>query len=590
MKVKKPLHKASSILLLAFSVFITAKAQEIRPFSDINTPYNESHAVKSPNGDLYFSVGHHPENTGGSLDHGDIWISQPNLNGRWSKPLRIKALSTSGNDVVVGFPDASNILIYHDGQQIPQGIHLYTKIGNSWNYVKKLPISDFKTQSSQFSGRLSEDGKIIILSLQKEGGFGNEDLYVTFKKSDTEWSSPLNLGPMINTFGQEQTPYLSEDNSTIYFSSNFKANGRGKEIYFSRRLDDSWSNWSQPRELSKANSIGSESNYAKIFKEENIAVFTTTTNSEGMGDFMLISFENLVLEETDSLSFVEETIEQVISPQEVIAENGAMVLTIENLKKADTLSISNRHTVQQEILNSREEQISNYREDIVKSDPEKIVEQSSKKDSVSTEIMDNKVNRGEDLNKVQIMDKINKEPVEYLITIADEQVKKVLKNQDEMQEEWEKWNWNYIEISARGYIPNSLTVEEWQQLNNNTLEMVPAKAGARWVLKKIQFARSSAEFADEGTIQELDLLVNFMQENELVKIRLEGHTDNAGDPVLNKELSLARASKIRSYLTMKGIDFERIRITGWGGSKPIADNSTETGREINRRVEMYIER
>lgn len=581
MKIKKSLHKASSILLLAFSVFYAAFAQEVRPLSDINSPYNESHAVRSPNGELYFSVGHHPENTGGTMDPGDIWISQPIAKGRWSKPLRIKSLSTSGNDVAVGFTDAASILIYHDGQQMPQGIHLYTKNGNNWTYIKKLPIPDFKNQSSQFGGRLSADGKAIVMSIQNEGGFGNEDIYITFKKSETEWTAPLNLGPIINTFGQEQTPYLTIDNRTLYFSSNFKANGRGKEIYYSQRKDESWKNWSKPRELETANSIGSESNYAKIFDEDDLALFTTTSNSEGMGDFMLIAFERPVIEEEDSIEFTEELI--------VLIQDQKEEQKIDNLEQVKLVTIPD--TTSNPPIVARAEEI--RKEEMKKAEPEsaftmEIVE-SPKVEELATALK-KKVTRQEELNFVQILDQRNKRPVDYKITISDEVERKVLKSQDEMKDEWERWNWNYIEVSAKGYLPNSMTVEEWQKLRDQTLQMVQARTGARSILSKVQFNRSTSDFADARSIQELDLLVDFMKENEQIKIKLEGHTDNAGDPELNKELSLARASKIRAYMTLKGIDFERIRIAGWGGSKPIADNSTEQGREINRRVEMYIER
>ncbi|WP_291780960.1 OmpA family protein, partial [Cecembia sp.] len=125
---------------------------------------------------------------------------------------------------------------------------------------------------------------------------------------------------------------------------------------------------------------------------------------------------------------------------------------------------------------------------------------------------------------------------------------------------------------------------------NDILYLDPADSGASLVLRNIQFTRGTSEFADNRTLLELDRLVLFMKENEDITIRLEGHTDNLGDPGLNKELSIKRASKIRTYLAMKGIDFERIRTSGWGGTKPLANNNTQEGREINRRVELYIER
>ena len=71
-------------------------------------------------------------------------------------------------------------------------------------------------------------------------------------------------------------------------------------------------------------------------------------------------------------------------------------------------------------------------------------------------------------------------------------------------------------------------------------------------------------------------------------IIVEGHTDNVGDPIQNKRLSLERAYNIREYLISKGIAGFRIQFKGYGDIKPIADNNTEEGRKKNRRVEFVI--
>jgi outer membrane protein OmpA-like peptidoglycan-associated protein len=218
-------------------------------------------------------------------------------------------------------------------------------------------------------------------------------------------------------------------------------------------------------------------------------------------------------------------------------------------------------------------------------------EKSEVKKELPVAAVGNRLERETDLNLVQILDIKSKKAIDYKITITNpNSITKELTDQQSMQEEWDKWDWNSILVSAKGYIPANLSIEDWNALENNRLYMIPAVSGASLVLKNIQFAKGTAEFEDARSIQVLDQLLNFMEENENIKIRLEGHTDNAGDPGLNKDLSLKRASKIRAYLTVKGIKFERIRISGWGGTRPIADNSTEEGRELNRRVEMYIEK
>ncbi len=88
---------------------------------------------------------------------------------------------------------------------------------------------------------------------------------------------------------------------------------------------------------------------------------------------------------------------------------------------------------------------------------------------------------------------------------------------------------------------------------------------------------------------ELNKLVNILNKNPKITIQIQGHTDDSGNDVYNKELSDARAKVVREYLTSQGINQERVSSQGYGLSKPIADNDTEEGREKNRRVEFVLE-
>ncbi len=71
-----------------------------------------------------------------------------------------------------------------------------------------------------------------------------------------------------------------------------------------------------------------------------------------------------------------------------------------------------------------------------------------------------------------------------------------------------------------------------------------------------------------------------------VRIEIQGHTDNLGKAVTNQKLSEARAKAVVAYLASKGIKLNRMKAVGYGPNQPIADNSTEEGRELNRRIEM----
>jgi outer membrane protein OmpA-like peptidoglycan-associated protein len=106
-------------------------------------------------------------------------------------------------------------------------------------------------------------------------------------------------------------------------------------------------------------------------------------------------------------------------------------------------------------------------------------------------------------------------------------------------------------------------------------------------LKTLMFAQSKTDLLPTS-LKELDLIADWLKRDTDVRIRFIGHTDNQGDPLLNVKLSEQRVQKVKSYLVSKGIAADRIETAGYGGAFPIADNSNEESRKLNRRVEMEI--
>jgi outer membrane protein OmpA-like peptidoglycan-associated protein len=84
----------------------------------------------------------------------------------------------------------------------------------------------------------------------------------------------------------------------------------------------------------------------------------------------------------------------------------------------------------------------------------------------------------------------------------------------------------------------------------------------------------------------IDQVAQMLMEYTELKLSIEGHTDNVGDAATNKTLSLNRARAVGQSLIAKGISATRLSTVGWGQEKPIADNETEAGRALNRRVEI----
>jgi outer membrane protein OmpA-like peptidoglycan-associated protein len=97
------------------------------------------------------------------------------------------------------------------------------------------------------------------------------------------------------------------------------------------------------------------------------------------------------------------------------------------------------------------------------------------------------------------------------------------------------------------------------------------------------FDFDSAELRPES-ITELERLVSFMNNVPFATALIEGHTDSVGADAYNLALSDRRAKSVFDYLTSRGVDPARLKSVGKGETDPVADNSTEEGRQENRRV------
>jgi outer membrane protein OmpA-like peptidoglycan-associated protein len=112
--------------------------------------------------------------------------------------------------------------------------------------------------------------------------------------------------------------------------------------------------------------------------------------------------------------------------------------------------------------------------------------------------------------------------------------------------------------------------------------------GKAVVLEQVLFEQSQYRLLP-SSYHQLDKLANTLLKYPHLTIQLAGHTDNVGDPRLNLALSEHRALVVAHYLQRKGVAEARIKAQGYGGTRPIAPNTTETDRAKNRRVEFTVE-
>jgi outer membrane protein OmpA-like peptidoglycan-associated protein len=124
-------------------------------------------------------------------------------------------------------------------------------------------------------------------------------------------------------------------------------------------------------------------------------------------------------------------------------------------------------------------------------------------------------------------------------------------------------------------------------LKDSSIDLTPIPEGIRLTIKDIKFAPDSADFLPAERSR-LDLLAEALKQIPNRTFLVEGHTAAIGRPAGEMELSIERAKRMVDELVKRGISADRFIYKGWGGTKPVGDNSTDAGRSSNRRVEITI--
>lgn len=143
--------------------------------------------------------------------------------------------------------------------------------------------------------------------------------------------------------------------------------------------------------------------------------------------------------------------------------------------------------------------------------------------------------------------------------------------------------------SARGYLVSNDVIDLSKATGKVTKDiyLTPLAVGDKITLKNIYFEVSKSDLL-AASFAELNKLVTMMEDNPMMEIRLEGHTDIVGDPEANLELSQDRVDACETYLVKKGIPSARIQAVGYGDTRPIVKKGTDEERKVNRRVEFVV--
>ena len=232
---------------------------------------------------LFFTRTFHPQNVGGLQGGQDIWSSRRNESGLWLEPSNnYPEWNNRSNNSIIGIREhaQTTFLTHSYSSQLKKnrGISFSTKVGNEWSKPEKIPIKGLK--SDGFYGfHMNPTYDVLIISMQDKNSLGQEDLYISFKKENDRWTKPVNLGPSVNTPGYEISPFLADDNQTLFFASNGHPGYGDADIFVTQRQYDSWENWSRPVNLGKI--INSEKFDAYFSITKNNEIFFSSNREDG---------------------------------------------------------------------------------------------------------------------------------------------------------------------------------------------------------------------------------------------------------------------------------------------------------------------
>lgn len=578
-----------TLLFILLSTFLI-HAQEFSPRYElvkmdktVNTFHHEAAPVISPDGStLYFFVQDHPDNTMGKDDTQDIWVSKKDANGVWSQAEHLRSPFNihRSNQVFTVFDDGS-LFIRGGKTKGEKGFSIVS--GGS---IRELTVKDFKAMNKGrfYGASMSSDMKHMIIYFSEKENSPNSDLYVSHAESDGNWSRPQLI--KLSTSTDDLGPFIGPDQKTLYFASARQGAGRqgGTDIYKATRVDDTWSNWSDPVNLGKPINTSALDFYFTIDRAGN--VFTSRANKAMEGGqldlYMLVPktfkilVKGVVLDEKTQATIGNATVQVVVKDRETISLRSNSAGAFET-RIAETGLYTVNTTAAEYLPKEMKFTLPELLRDTIVH-VEVLLKQVPKKLLLTGNVYDKKTDK-------QI-------PAKVAITMKGD---KKFKQEAEApkgsyEKEIPKLGWYVLSASAEGYLNVTDSIHADQE--NLTpfvrdLYLQPIEVGVTVILKNIYFDFDKTTLKKES-FTELNKVVDLLKQNATVEIEISGHTDNKGTDSYNENLSQGRSQSVVDYLISQGIDSYRLGAKGYGEAKPIDTNDTDAGRANNRRVEFTI--
>jgi outer membrane protein OmpA-like peptidoglycan-associated protein/tetratricopeptide (TPR) repeat protein len=422
------------------------------------------------------------------------------------------------------------------------------------------PINTIGNEGAQC---ISVDGQTLVFTACKEyegypggrKGYGSCDLFIAKKMANGTWGVPENIGKPINTEYWDSQPSMSSDGQSIYFVSNRPGGKGGTDIWKCTKNElGKWTNI-----VNLGDSVNSvENEESPYIHPDNKTLYFSSEGWPGMGSKDLFYAR--------------------------IKKDGNFS-TPKNLGYPINTSESERDLIVS--ANATTAYFSSERPG-----------GNGGLDLYSFELYKEARPQAVTYVKGKVFNKETKNGLEAKFELIDLETGQMVMQASSMISSGEflvclPINKNYLmNVSKNGYLFASENFS-LKGLTDNlkayemNVPLTPIKPGEKVVLKNIFFETASFTLKEESKI-ELQKLKSFMVLNSTTTIEIGGHTDNVGDKKSNQILSENRAKAVYEYLISNEIAKERLTYKGFGDTMPIDDNNTDKGKANNRRTEFMI--
>jgi outer membrane protein OmpA-like peptidoglycan-associated protein/Tol biopolymer transport system component len=423
-----------------------------------------------------------------------------------------------------------------------------------WDTARNLgpPIN---TAGNEGAICISPDGQFLFFAAcNRDDGYGSCDLYWS-RKTGNQWSEPLNLGAVVNSQAWDSQPTFSSDGKTLYFASK-RPGGKGSSDLWKTELLPG-GEWMPPVNL--GDSINTkDAEMAPFIHPDDLTLYFTSKGHPGMGGLDLFysrKDKQGLWKNPVNLGYPINTYADEITI--IVNATGDLAYI-----SSDKLGGLGRQDVYSFKLYKEAQPLKvTYFKGIV------FNKETKERLEAKFELID--------LTSGKVVIESHSDPVngEFLVALPT--------NKDYA-----------LNVSKTGYLfySDHFALKGENSKSKPFIKNIPLqeiKIGETVVLKNIFFDTDKYELKPESR-SELEKLISLLQTNGKISIEISGHTDNAGTPGYNLTLSKNRAKAVYDYLVEHGVSAGRLSYEGYGLSKPIDTNETEQGRANNRRTEFMV--